>query len=442
MKHEKELSGIVKKDVSAIHVNAKLSLIQRKLSNALLLHAYEHLVTDKSHEIDISLLCGVIGFEGRNYAHLKDSLRGLVTTPIEWDVFDEKGETSWGVSTLLAEAKIEKGKCIYEYSSSLAEKLYNPEVYSRINMAVQRKFTSTHALALYENCNRFINTKSTGFWSLDQFRKLMGLQGDEYYTDFKRLNARIIKPAVKEVNASSNILLEPEFKKNGRKVSHVKFHVNHNPQLALLEIEENDDINSSKIYKRLVKMGVSKVLARQWIIEFGEEYLEDKVDYTSHMKQSGRIKSSQSGFLKKAVEEDYQTEVRAEKEARKRVDDAQKKRREAEKQVEALKAQRKQIERENRQAVWDVVEKHFSALPPATQEELQREFIVGLSSKFYVDDFKKSGWTGLLIFLDVCAFWEAKGLSFPSIQQIAKAHDISDWNALLDKLNNLEKQVK
>jgi len=156
---------------------------------------------------------------------------------------------------------------------------------------------------------------------------------------------------VKEVNASSNILLEPEFKKNGRKVSHVKFHVNHNPQLAPLKIEEDDDINSSRIYKRLVKMGVSKVLARQWIIEFGEEYLEDKVDYTSHMKQSGRIKSSQSGFLKKAVEEDYQTEVRAEKEARKRVDDAQKKRLETEKQVEALRAKRKQIERENRQAI-------------------------------------------------------------------------------------------
>jgi len=59
------------------------------------------------------------------------------------------------------------------------------------------------------------------------------------------------------------------------------------------------------------EFGSSGDAARQWIIEFGEEYLEDKVDYTSHMKQSGRIKSSQSGFLKKAVEDDYKTEVRA-----------------------------------------------------------------------------------------------------------------------------------
>lgn len=442
MKKEKQLSGIVKKDVSAIHVGAKLSLIQRKLSNALLLHAYEHLVTEKSHEIDISLLCGVIGFEGRNYAHLKDSLRGLVTTPIEWDVFDEKGETSWGVSTLLAEAKIEKGKCKYEYSSSLAEKLYNPEVYSRINMAVQRKFTSTHALALYENCNRFINTKSTGFWSLDQFRKIMGLQGDEYYTDFKRLNARIIKPAVKEVNASSNILLEPEFKKNGRKVSHVKFHVHHNPQLALLEIEENDEINSSKVYKRLVNIGVSKILSRQWIIEFGEEYLEDKLDYTNQQKQTGRIKSSLSGFLKKAVEEDYKTEIRAEKDAKKFVQEAQSKRAKIEQKIEALKSTRKKIERENRQSVWDTVEAHFTSLPSSTQGDFQKEFVANLGSKFYVDDFKRSGWSGSLIFLDVCAYWKSKGLDFPNIQQVAKSHGVLDWNGLLSELDELEQQVK
>lgn len=442
MKKEKQLSGIVKKDVSAIHVGAKLSLIQRKLSNALLLHAYEHLVTEKSHEIDISLLCSVIGFEGRNYAHLKDSLRGLVTTPIEWDVFDEKGETSWGVSTLLAEAKIEKGKCKYEYSSSLAEKLYNPEVYSRINMAVQRKFTSTHALALYENCNRFINTKSTGFWTLDQFRKLMGLQGEEYYTDFKRLNSRIIKPAVKEVNASSNILLEPEFKKNGRKVSHVKFHVHHNPQLALLEIEENDEINSSKVYKRLVKMGVSKVLSRQWIIEFGEEYLEDKLDYTSQQKQAGRIKSSPSGFLKKAVEEDYKTEIRAEKDAKKFVQEAQSKRAKIEQEIEVLKAKRKKIERENRQSVWTTIDDHFSTLPSSVQNDLQKEFVTSLGSKFFVDDFKRSGWSGSLIFLDVSAYWKSKGLDFPNIQQVAQSHGVSDWAAFLEKLDVLEKQVK
>jgi hypothetical protein len=32
----------------------------------------------------------------------------------------------------------------------LKEKLYNPEMYARIKLSIQNKFTSKHTLALYE----------------------------------------------------------------------------------------------------------------------------------------------------------------------------------------------------------------------------------------------------------------------------------------------------
>ena len=59
---------------------------------------------------------------------------------------------------------------------------------------------SGHALALYENCYRFVRTGSTGWWPLDLFRRLMGVDDSVYYETFKHLNAKIIKPAVAEVN--------------------------------------------------------------------------------------------------------------------------------------------------------------------------------------------------------------------------------------------------
>ena len=42
----------VKKNVAAIHVSGKLSLLQRKLSNVLLLNAYDTLTTRDRHRID------------------------------------------------------------------------------------------------------------------------------------------------------------------------------------------------------------------------------------------------------------------------------------------------------------------------------------------------------------------------------------------------------
>ena len=44
--------GAVKKHVAAIHVSGKLTLLQRKLSNVLLLNAYDTLTSQGKHSID------------------------------------------------------------------------------------------------------------------------------------------------------------------------------------------------------------------------------------------------------------------------------------------------------------------------------------------------------------------------------------------------------
>jgi hypothetical protein len=48
--------GSVKKHVAAIHVSGKLTLLQRKLSNVLLLNAYDTLTSQNLHQIDARTL--------------------------------------------------------------------------------------------------------------------------------------------------------------------------------------------------------------------------------------------------------------------------------------------------------------------------------------------------------------------------------------------------
>ena len=78
---------------------------------------------------------------------------------------------------LLSYARLKGGVCEYAYSPALAEKLHDPKVFALINLNIQRRFTSGHALALYENCYRFERTGSTGWWPIDLFRRLMGVDG-------------------------------------------------------------------------------------------------------------------------------------------------------------------------------------------------------------------------------------------------------------------------
>lgn len=90
----------------------------------------------------------MIGYNSNDMDTLKASLRGLAETVSEWDMLGEDGEQEWGVSALLAYAKLKGGVCEYAYSPALAAKLNDPKVFALINLNIQRRFTSGHALAL------------------------------------------------------------------------------------------------------------------------------------------------------------------------------------------------------------------------------------------------------------------------------------------------------
>ena len=293
--------GAVKKHVAAIHVSGKLTLLQRKLSNVLLLNAYDTLTQASSFQMDARTLCMLVGYNSNDFDTLKASLRGLAETVAEWDMLDEAGRQEWGVSSLLSYAKLKGGVCEYAYSPALAEKLADPKVFALINLNIQRRFTSGHALALYENCYRFHRTGSTGWWPLDTFRRLMGVDESAYYEVYKHLNAKIIKPAVAEVNRTSNIVITPEVRKRGRAVTDIRFLIKPNPQLAILDIDDGEGLRRAPVYDRLRGLGISDRLARQWLLEHGEASVMRKLDYMAG--QEG-VRSPQR-YLAAALRDDY-----------------------------------------------------------------------------------------------------------------------------------------
>ena len=273
----------VKKHVGAIHLAGRLTFLQRKLSNVLLTNAYDALRTQRTHSIDARTLMMMVGYNSNDVDGLKAALKGLVETVIEWDLLSPDGAQEWGVSSLLAQAKLKGGVCEYAYAPALAEKLADPEVFALINLDIQRRFASGHALALYENCYRFVRVRSTGWWPLETFRKLMGVGDSAYYETFKHLNAKIIKPAVAEVNRTSNIHLTPELMKKGRAVTDIRFLIAENPQATALDLG-GDDLAAGRVLARLKGQGIAERLALGWIAEHGPEEVARRLDYVASRK--------------------------------------------------------------------------------------------------------------------------------------------------------------
>lgn len=307
----------LKKSVGAIHSSGNLTLVQRKLANVLLYSAYDSLLSKRTHTIPLSIMCNMLGWDESNkLEHLKEALQKLAETSIQFNL-KEDGKDVWRVMSMISFGEIKDGFCTYRYDEYLAERLFDPVMYAVINLSVQKKFDSGHALNLYENCLRFKDTQSgsTGWWTLEFLRDVMGATGP-HYDEFFRLNSKAIKPAVEQINRESDILLTPEFKKTGRSVSEIRFLVvektkeqkntNHQASLPGLSFNESIDayqeIRKTKAFQELKKHGISDRLSMAWIRDEGEERIIDIVAYTEEKDQAQQLKKP-SAYIRTLIEQ-------------------------------------------------------------------------------------------------------------------------------------------
>jgi hypothetical protein len=310
----------VKKHVAAIQCSNSLSLLQRKISNALLFHAYPCLKEVEEHHITVKQLCISIDYKGNNHAAIKTALKGLIATLIEWDVFDDiTGEEDWSASAILASVRIKGPNCYYAYSPRMRDLLYSPSIFAKINLIVQSQFKSNYGLALYENCIRYQGLPQTKWFALEKFKKLMGVASDNYpfYRDFKR---RVLDKAVEEVNAYSDLYIQAEVEKAGWKVIRIRFKISLREKKKWLgsnliqkgradgenQVEEDTLL---KIVKQnlLQEFLVTQEKAHQLIENYGLGYVHKKIELIKNSKnyQNGNIKNV-TGYLMDAIKNDYQ----------------------------------------------------------------------------------------------------------------------------------------
>ena len=323
----------LKKHVAAVHINNRLTLTQRKASNVLLYNAYENLLTARVHRIRVKDLAEAIGFNTNNLEPLKEALKTLARTVLEWNILDENGaHEEWGATTLLAQAVIKHGYCIYAYSPDLCEKLYRPEIYALLNLSIQRKFSSSYALALYENCLRYRRIGTTGWIGLDNLKRLMGInETDAYYQDFRKFNDKVVKPAARQVNDTSDLLLDIEYQRSNRKVAAVRFRVSDNPQMLLFtqrqaalaaaleeEKTETPPVRSpvaaysesepgerlERLREKLQRLGLNARQIRRALASHDSAYLEGNIAVVEHDLAAGKVQNLPA-YLLAALRNDY-----------------------------------------------------------------------------------------------------------------------------------------
>lgn len=297
---------VVKKHVATIHCCNKLSLLERKISNALLYHAFPNLTTSLEHEITVESLKKLLSFNSKNTLVLKKALKTLVSTIIEWNLLNENVEEiesfeGWNASTILSSVSVNKGIIRYQYSELLKQLIVDPKMYGRISLIIQARFKSAYSLVLYENCVRYRGLPYTKNFNYRIFRKLLGVEDGKYET-FRDFNRRVLTPAVTEINRSSDIQVVPEITRKARKVQSIKFSLQERPIKRRI-----GQSNHNTVKTRLVCDFVENDLIANFITVYGKEPVEKAINYIKRKKsyQRGEIKNF-SGYLSTVLKNGYQ----------------------------------------------------------------------------------------------------------------------------------------
>jgi len=323
MMHLAETNEVIKAS-PAIQIESKITHLQRRAWNALLANAYDELPNRDIHRFSVAELSKKLGFNSHNEDYLKETLEALVDCTVKWNLLGKDKKERWGVTSLLASAEITNRICTYGFAPYLRQKLYNPRIYTKLNLRLQNQFTSQYVLILWEICFDYFdiarNQGETPFIPLEKFKELMGV-GIEDYPLFKELNRNVIKPAIKEINTLTNFFIEVEQKRIGRRIGELKFKISRLKELPPREptqmplFDEIEDLPT--IAMKLVQAGVSRkealrIANQEWDVVDAAVLREDKEDFAAYVEekiwlaQHATDVKNAGGFIVKAIQENYQ----------------------------------------------------------------------------------------------------------------------------------------
>ena len=341
--HLAEINEVIKAS-PAIQIQSKITHLQRRAWNVLLANAYSDLPNMDIHHVSVSELARKLGYASNDTEHLKETLEALGSCQVKWNLLNKDKKEKWGFANLLASAEIENGICTYAFAPHLRRQLYNPRIYTKLNLRLQNRFTSRYALILWEVCFDYFDIArdqgETPFIPLETFKTLMGLEKTDYPV-FKVLNQSVIKPAVKEINALTDYFVEVEQKRFKRKIAELKFRISKLKRLPIQEsvfpdIEDLPPIAVELVQAKIDRKVALRIAAQDWDFvnpaklpspgSYADflSYISEKIE----MSVDAASVKNRAGYIVEAIRENYEDaelqkarEIRAEKAKEKELED-------------------------------------------------------------------------------------------------------------------------
>lgn len=167
------------------------------------------------------------------YRELPKMCNKLLSTVFE---IREKTGSKWFKFNLLSSALYDNGTIYFKFNDESKPFLLKlKSLFTSFSLNNILHLDSKYSLRIYQICcsSRF---KKEIYYSLEDFKDILSLT-QKSYNQFGNIKAKVITPALEEINSKTDITLEYTPIKQGRKIIGIKFLINNNKQKVIIEKE-------------------------------------------------------------------------------------------------------------------------------------------------------------------------------------------------------------
>ncbi len=272
---KKSKNNVVHLHNNFIEAIYSLSVDAKKLLLSIILH-----INDRNriilHRNEILEEIG-IDLKNLNTKHKEEIIEELMTKIIT--IRDLNNPENWEKYQLLKSTKYKDG---FLYTSIYPELLpYFEEaqkrLFTKFNIHNIKPLTSIYAIRIYELCKRFYKDSSHAQISIDQLKKI--LQIENKYKQISDFRKRVLDVAKKQINKNTDLEIDFELIKEGKKYTKVHFIVKQHIGNA----HKRKDLDILKTLKaRLEKLYKGKQISKDYAPVAGPWHAQDFIVYSKN----------------------------------------------------------------------------------------------------------------------------------------------------------------
>lgn len=246
---------MLKTSQAVVHISHSISLRQYKYW-ILLLHffreSYEQngqLPSNDLYRVPLAKLIDYLGYEPVK-AELREDFEVLRKEPIIINILSKDGHKVQRGMGFISEWEVASKTIGFRLPSFLQDVMKGLDdakaIFHLLHWEIFSSFNGKYEAILYKLCKDYVGVQRTPYMTIAEFRQYIGLQENEY-PQFAELNRWTISKPLKVINDSvvSDIVIDVEYKRNGRKAEGLFFKVKHKRQKVSIASITTDSLTHS-----------------------------------------------------------------------------------------------------------------------------------------------------------------------------------------------------